>query len=94
MWVIHWDLLLRLPWRTWVCPSEGQLWRWYSCLGYRGSGSTRHSGELEARAARNIEGYGNPLQYSCLEKPSDREAWQATIHRVAELDTTKATLCA
>ena len=20
-------LLLRLPWRTWVCPSEGQVWR-------------------------------------------------------------------
>ena len=22
------------------------------------------------------EGKGNPLQYSCLEKPMDREAWQ------------------
>ena len=29
-------------------------------------------------------GNGNPLQYSCLENPMDREAWQATIHRVAE----------
>ena len=25
MWVVHWGLLLRLPWRTWVCPSEGQV---------------------------------------------------------------------
>ena len=24
------------------------------------------------------EGYGNPLQYSCLETPTDRGAWQAT----------------
>ena len=24
--VIPWGLLLRLPWRTWVCPSEGQVW--------------------------------------------------------------------
>ena len=24
------------------------------------------------------EGNGNPLQYSCLENPMDREAWQAT----------------
>ena len=24
----------------------------------------------------------NPLQYSCLEKPMDRGAWQTTIHRV------------
>ena len=24
------------------------------------------------------EGHGNPLQYSCLENPTDRGAWQAT----------------
>ena len=53
-WVVHWVLLLRLPWRTWVCPSEGQVWRWCSCFGCRGSGSTRYSGELAARAAGNI----------------------------------------
>ena len=28
------------------------------------------------------EGNGNPLQYSCLEKPMDRGAWQATVHGV------------
>ena len=38
-WVVHWGLLLRLPWRTQVCPCEGQVWRWCSCLGRRGSGS-------------------------------------------------------
>ena len=27
-------------------------------------------------------GYGNPLQYSCLEIPMDRGAWWATVHRV------------
>ena len=27
---------------------------------------------------------GNPLQYSCLENPTDREAWQATVHGVAK----------
>ena len=53
MWVVHWDLLLRLPWRIWVCPHEGQVWRWYICLHCGGSGSTRHSGELAARAAGN-----------------------------------------
>ena len=25
---------------------------------------------------------GNPLQYSCLENPMDRGAWQATVHGV------------
>ena len=33
------------------------------------------------------EGHGNPLQYSCLENPMDREAWWDTIHRVAESQT-------
>ena len=41
------------------------------------------------------EGNRNPLQYSCLENPMDRGAWQATVQRVAlqrvkELDTTEA----
>ena len=32
-------------------------------------------------------GYGNPLQYSCLENPMYRGAWQATIHRVSKTQT-------
>ena len=32
-------------------------------------------------------GHGNPLQYSCLENPKDRAAWQATDHRVAKSRT-------
>ena len=27
---------------------------------------------------------GNPLQYSCLESPMDREAWRAIVHGVAK----------
>ena len=33
------------------------------------------------------EGNGNPLQYSCLENPMDREAWWATLHRVTKSPT-------
>ena len=33
------------------------------------------------------KGNGNPLQYSCLENPMDRGAWQATIHGVAKSET-------
>ena len=29
-------------------------------------------------------GHGNTLQYSCLENPMDRGAWQATVDRVAQ----------
>ena len=37
------------------------------------------------------EGNGNPLQYSCLEKPVDRVAWQVTVHRVARVGHNLAT---
>ena len=33
------------------------------------------------------EGNGNPLQYSCLENPMGRGAWQATVHGVAKSGT-------
>ena len=28
-------------------------------------------------------GHGNPLQYSCLENPTDRGAWRSTVHGIA-----------
>ena len=33
------------------------------------------------------EGSGNPLQYSCLGNPTDKEAWQATVHKVSKSQT-------
>ena len=54
----------------------------------------------EAREADLIPGsgrspggrHGNPLQYSYLENPMDREVWQTTVHRVHKnSDTTEAT---
>ena len=37
------------------------------------------------------EGNGNPLQFSCLENPIDRGAWQATVHGVARVGQDLAT---
>ena len=36
-------------------------------------------------------GHGNPLHYSCLENPTDRGAWWATVHGITESDTTEMT---
>ena len=33
------------------------------------------------------EGNGNPLQYSCVENPMDREAWWAPVHGVTKSRT-------
>ena len=33
------------------------------------------------------EGNGNPLQYSCLENPTDGGAWCAAVHEVAKSRT-------
>ena len=33
------------------------------------------------------EGNGNPLQYSCLENPRDKGAWEAAVHEVAKSRT-------
>ena len=30
------------------------------------------------------KGNDNPFQYSCLQNPTDRGTWQATVHRAAE----------
>ena len=35
----------------------------------------------------DAEGNGNPLRYSCLENPTDREAWWAAVHGVAKSRT-------
>jgi len=45
---------------------------------------TRDMGSIPGSGRSPGGGNGNPLQYSCLEKPTDRGAWWATVHRVAK----------
>ena len=33
------------------------------------------------------EGNGNPLQYSCMENPMDRGAWQAIVNGITKSQT-------
>ena len=54
------------------------------------AGDTRDVGLIPGSGRVPGEGNGNSLQYSCLENPMDRGAWQATLHGVAkEFDTTE-----
>ena len=54
----------------------------------RDAGSGRSLGSGRSPGGRN----STLLQYSCLENPKDRGAWQTTVHRVAkELDMNEAT---
>ena len=36
-----------------------------------------------------VEGNGNPVQYSCLENSMDGGAWWATVHGIAESGMTE-----
>ena len=54
------------------------------------AGDVRDAGSIPGWERYPGGGHGNPLQYSCLENPLNRGAWQATIHRFAELDMTEA----
>ena len=41
-------------------------------------------GSIPGSGRSRGEGNGNPLQYSCLENPMDRGAWQAAVYEVAK----------
>ena len=45
------------------------------------AGDLRDTGLIPGSGRSPRGGHGNPFQYSCLENPMDREAWQATIHK-------------
>ena len=47
----------------------------------------RDSGSIPGSGRSPGEGTGNPLQYSCLRNPTDREAWQSTVHAVTKNQT-------
>ena len=50
--------------------------------------NAKHPGLIPGLGRFPGEINGNPLQYSCLGNPMDREAWWATVHGITkELDT-------
>ena len=68
-----------LPW--WLIGKESTCY----------AGATGDMGSTPGRGRSpgggSWQGHGNPLQYSCLENPMDRGAWQAAVHRVTKSRT-------
>ena len=48
------------------------------------AGNMRDVGSIPGLGRSSGGGHSNPLQYSCLENPMDREAWKAVVHRVTK----------
>ena len=51
------------------------------------AGDVRDEGSIPGSGRSSGGGHGNLLQYSCLENPMDRGAWQATVHRATNSQT-------
>ena len=62
--------------------------QWLSCQESAfGAGDTGDLVLISKLARSPGGGHDDPLQYSHLENPMDREAWRATIHRVKKSQT-------
>jgi len=69
-------LLKRIFWKIRGFPN--------SSIGKESACNTGDMGSFLVSGRSPGEGHGNPLQYSYLENPIDRGAWQVTVHGVAK----------
>ena len=51
------------------------------------AGDVRDGGSIPGLGRSPGGGHGNPIQYSCLENPTNRRPWQTTVHRVTKSRT-------
>ena len=51
------------------------------------TGAKRDMGWIPGSGRSPGRRHGNPLQYSFLENPVDRGAWQAMVHRITKSQT-------
>ena len=51
------------------------------------AGDVRDMGSVPGLGKSPREGNGTPLQYSCVENPMDRGAWQTAVHGVTKSGT-------
>ena len=57
----------------------------YSSVGKESAFTAGDQGLIPGLGRYPGNGNGNPLQYSCLENPMDRGAWQVTAYGVARI---------
>ena len=62
-----------------VSPVSSSIARWIAS-----AGDIRDMGSIPGLGRSPGKGHGNPLQYSCLENPMNRGAWQTTVHGVTK----------
>ena len=84
--VLHLFFPVSLKWLLGV--NKFRLPRWLrgkesSCS----AGDPGDTGSIPGSGRSPRGGHGNPLQYLCLENPTDRGDWRATVHRVAKSQT-------
>ena len=83
----------RAPWHQISPGGNSSLRRGYYILfpsGSNGEESACNAGDLgliPGSGRSPGEGNSNPFQYSCLENPIHREAWQDTVHGITESQT-------
>ena len=77
---ISWNIPFRDITPFWLGFPGGSVGKESAC-------NARDLGSIPRSGRSPGEGNGNPPQYSCLENPMDRGAWQAIVHRVAKSQT-------
>ena len=92
----HWGYLRLLSWPTQVTQTQILVLRSTvrSLRGFLGDSDGKEAacsagdpGLIPGLGSSPGEGKGDPLQYSGLENPMDREAWWARVHGVTERRT-------
>ena len=75
-------------WKCWIPSWKKKSKKPITIKGFPGGTSGKESACQCKRHKRPLgqedspgEGQGTPLQYSCLENPMDRRAWQATVDK-------------
>ena len=65
-------------------PAFNFIYFYSNCNLPPNAGNLRDMGLIPGSGRSLGGGHGNPLQYSCLENPMDRESWWAAVHRAVK----------